>query len=182
MCGEVYIWPDGRKYEGDYADDHEDGRGVLTWPAGSFFKGTWAKGRWTEGEWRGFDKVFKGSFETKFLGEDTVFKFTPAGDDSSAEEEEETELPDHITTGMFFYQNGGYFNGQKMDGNRHGQGTHVYPNGDIFTGSFKQDKETGHGSLARLNREKYEGEFKDGLFHGSGTYTWPPLIPGPCLF
>ena len=34
-----YLWPDGRKYEGDYKDDQKHGEGVETYPDGSRYKG-----------------------------------------------------------------------------------------------------------------------------------------------
>ena len=41
------------------------------------------------------------------------------------------------------------YEGEKLDGEYHGQGTMTWSNGD-----------------------KYEGEWKDGIFHGKGTLTW----------
>ena len=30
----VFVWPDGRRYEGDYVDDQMNGRGTLRWKSG----------------------------------------------------------------------------------------------------------------------------------------------------
>ena len=41
----VFCWPDGRKYEGEYADDHKHGYGVFTWPDGKKYDGEWVDGK-----------------------------------------------------------------------------------------------------------------------------------------
>jgi len=38
-------WPDGRKYEGEYWQDHKHGEGTFIWPDGSFFCGQWVDGK-----------------------------------------------------------------------------------------------------------------------------------------
>ena len=41
----VYIWNDGRKYEGQYKDDKKHGFGVYTWADGRSYEGYWGKGK-----------------------------------------------------------------------------------------------------------------------------------------
>jgi hypothetical protein len=35
----VKTWKDGRKYKGDWKQDHMHGRGTFTWPTGEFYEG-----------------------------------------------------------------------------------------------------------------------------------------------
>lgn len=35
----VFLWPDGRKYEGDYKNDVKEGYGRLEWPDGKVYEG-----------------------------------------------------------------------------------------------------------------------------------------------
>lgn len=35
----VFLWPDGRKYEGDYKNDVKEGYGRLEWPDGKIYEG-----------------------------------------------------------------------------------------------------------------------------------------------
>lgn len=37
----VYVWKDGRKYEGEYKEDKKDGFGTYTWADGKKYSGEW---------------------------------------------------------------------------------------------------------------------------------------------
>lgn len=41
----IYTWADGRKFEGDYADDQKNGKGSFYWPDGREYHGGWKDGR-----------------------------------------------------------------------------------------------------------------------------------------
>ncbi len=41
----VYVWNDGRKYEGEYKDDKKHGYGVYVWADGRCYKGFWSRGK-----------------------------------------------------------------------------------------------------------------------------------------
>ncbi len=41
----IYTWQDGRKYEGEYADDKKHGYGVYNWVDGRVYRGYWNKGK-----------------------------------------------------------------------------------------------------------------------------------------
>lgn len=41
----VYVWKDGRKYEGEYLNDKKHGFGVYTWADGRKYEGNWANGK-----------------------------------------------------------------------------------------------------------------------------------------
>ena len=41
----VFTWPDGRKYEGDYKNDHKEGQGKFEWPNGRIYEGEWKLGK-----------------------------------------------------------------------------------------------------------------------------------------
>lgn len=40
----LYIWNDGRKYEGEYQYDKKHGHGIYTWADGRKYDGSWANG------------------------------------------------------------------------------------------------------------------------------------------
>lgn len=41
----VYIWSDGRSYEGQYKDDKKSGFGIYYWTDGRKYEGWWYKGK-----------------------------------------------------------------------------------------------------------------------------------------
>lgn len=46
MDGEgVFIWPDERKYQGQYKEDKKEGYGVFEWNDGKKYRGYWEKGK-----------------------------------------------------------------------------------------------------------------------------------------
>ncbi len=41
----IYIWNDGRMYQGQYKDDKKHGYGVYTWADGRCYEGYWFRGK-----------------------------------------------------------------------------------------------------------------------------------------
>lgn len=41
----VFIWPDGRKYDGEWKDGNQDGEGMFHSKDGVVKKGVWVKGQ-----------------------------------------------------------------------------------------------------------------------------------------
>jgi hypothetical protein len=41
----VFIWPDGRRYEGEYLEDKKAGFGTFYWPDGRKYMGQWQNGK-----------------------------------------------------------------------------------------------------------------------------------------
>jgi len=40
-----FVWPDGRKYTGDYLYDRKEGHGVFLWNDGRRYEGNWLNGK-----------------------------------------------------------------------------------------------------------------------------------------
>ena len=62
------------------------------------------------------------------------------------------------------------YEGEYLNGNRHGFGTYIYANGNKYSGEYKNDRPNGKGTITFSSGEKYIGEVKNGKRHGSGTY------------
>lgn len=41
----IYIWNDGRVYQGQYKDDKKHGFGIYTWADGRCYEGYWYRGK-----------------------------------------------------------------------------------------------------------------------------------------
>ena len=46
----LFIWADGRKYEGSYVDDKKEGEGEFVWADGRSYRGGWKNGK-QDGKW-----------------------------------------------------------------------------------------------------------------------------------
>ncbi len=65
------------------------------------------------------------------------------------------------------------YEGDYIDGKRHGHGTMVWPDGKRYEGDWVNGKEHGHGTYVWPGGHRYEGDFVDGEKHGYGIYKWP---------
>ncbi len=69
------------------------------------------------------------------------------------------------TSKVFKYQ------GEFLDGLKHGTGKYEWENGDRYEGTFADDRPNGSGKYQFANGDTYEGEVKAGVVAGRGTYV-----------
>lgn len=69
------------------------------------------------------------------------------------------------TSKVFKYQ------GEFLDGLKHGSGKYEWENGDRYEGTFADDRPNGNGKYQFANGDTYEGEVKAGVVAGRGTYV-----------
>ena len=62
------------------------------------------------------------------------------------------------------------YEGEYLNGDRHGFGTYTYANGNKYSGEYKNDRPNGKGTITFSSGDKYIGEVKNGKRHGTGTY------------
>jgi hypothetical protein len=67
------------------------------------------------------------------------------------------------------FTKGSRYNGFKVNGMRHGQGTFYYQDGGRYEGNWKFNKMNGFGRLFyQTDKIAYEGEWVNDQFHGRG--------------
>lgn len=72
---------------------------------------------------------------------------------------------------MVHYDDGSMYEGQVVDGIRHGEGT--YKSGsDQYTGQWEADQQHGKGKQTWNDGRSYEGQFSRGRFSGIGKMSW----------
>eukprot|EP01041_Mallomonas_annulata_P003568 gene3568-7095_t len=74
--------------------------------------------------------------------------------------------------GRYTYANGDIYDGDWKKGLMHGQGLYIYSSGDIYQGEFRHDKKHGTGFYQYVSCDTYDGSWKDGFMHGQGVYTY----------
>ncbi len=143
----AYYYKNGDRYEGEFENDHKNGRGTLTTVDGQRYVGEFANGM----------KQGKGNLTladgTRYVG----------------------DFRDDLITGkgVMFYADGNKYAGDIVNGLRHGRGVLRFFNGDIYDGEFRSDVRTGRGSYSFADGGRYVGEFVDGVRHGMGRYFYP---------
>ena len=65
------------------------------------------------------------------------------------------------------------FEGQVIDGKRHGVGEYRYADGSKYAGEWFKGFRQGYGQLTSEDSTTYTGEWDRNKVHGSGTFKWP---------
>lgn len=64
---------------------------------------------------------------------------------------------------------GSKYIGNKLNGQRHGQGKFYYQDGGLYDGEWKQNKMDGYGKLYyQSGKLAYEGNWREDKFYGQG--------------
>ena len=154
-----YQYSDGAYYDGNFVAGKYQGLGVMRYPNGALYAGTWknglqhGRGKFTDAE------------GTEYLG---YF------DKGRRQGQGEITYPDGnrivgnwradqiLGAGEFKFANGDYYRGQIVDARLEGQGTMQYATGDEYTGSWLNSARHGFGKIRFENGVKIEGEWRDG--------------------
>lgn len=74
--------------------------------------------------------------------------------------------------GTYTWSDGSFYDGEWKDGNENGHGIKKYINVGVYDGEWKDGDENGHGIMKYINGDVYDGEWKDGYENGHGTMTY----------
>jgi len=82
------------------------------------------------------------------------------------------ELIEQLTIKKINYPNGNVYEGQMLNGLKHGKGKFIWVSGDVYEGDWKDGKRTGMGKYTWADGDVYEGGFLNGESTGKGKYTY----------
>uniref|UniRef100_A0A7S2QCD6 Uncharacterized protein n=1 Tax=Zooxanthella nutricula TaxID=1333877 RepID=A0A7S2QCD6_9DINO len=76
--------------------------------------------------------------------------------------------------GRRVFDGGDVYEGEFLDGQRHGSGKYSYANGDRYEGAWREDTMDGQGTMMYAGGSMtYTGEWRNNKHHGRGKYVWP---------
>ena len=71
---------------------------------------------------------------------------------------------------MLFLRAGSYYDGNWVNGKRHGNGKMFFSDKSVYDGEWENDKQNGDGRLFLPNGDMYQGHWKEGKRHGQGEF------------
>lgn len=74
--------------------------------------------------------------------------------------------------GVFKHASGASYQGEYRDGKKCGTGQYRYPGGDLYVGEYEYDQRHGQGRIVYADGEQYEGGWLYDKVHGFGRYTF----------
>jgi len=74
--------------------------------------------------------------------------------------------------GYLLYADGGYYQGEIKNGDKHGKGKYTWVSGNVYNGEYKDGKMHGKGEFTSSDGDVYDGYWKNGKKHGKGEHTW----------
>ena len=186
----IYHYTTGAIYEGYFKANKRNGAGILTDKNGIKYKAIWKEGiidyygqiiyndgKIYEGYINNFLKEkegilkyqngdrFNGTFEKDYF---YFGKFNFHNGDFYIGSFKENKFNEY---GKFIYKNAKeVYQGQFLDGKKHGIGRYFYKNGDIYEGYWADDMRNGYGFLKYFNGDWYQGMFVKDIRHGIGIY------------
>jgi hypothetical protein len=72
---------------------------------------------------------------------------------------------------VYTWADGSTYNGDWVDGMKHGRGLYMYANGDMYEGGYFKGMKHGYGAASWTNGSQYVGHWDSGREHGQGRYT-----------
>jgi len=96
---------------------------------------------------------------------DTYFE-CEAGESPALEDETE---PQHF---RFEFESGAIYDGQWLQGARHGIGKQMWPDGTEYVGQWRTGRAHGLGRIKHSDGDSYCGEWRHGRAHGCGVYRF----------
>lgn len=171
-----FVFASGNYYDGYWANGKYHGHGIFRWSDGDEFDGEWqngqrhGKGKWTYGDGRYYTGVWEN-------GESVSSSAIVYPSDSKAQ-------GGTVKTKFerFEYDGGDVYEGETVNGLRHGKGKYTWASGTVYEGDWVKGKRCGFGITRSYRRKRhdgtlfveysYEGEWKDSKKNGHGVWKF----------
>lgn len=171
-----FVFASGNYYDGEWANGKYHGHGIFRWSDGDEFDGEWQNGqRHGEGKWTYADgRYYTGVWEN---GESISSSAIVYPSDSKAQ-------GGTVKTKFerFEYDGGDVYEGETVNGLRHGKGKYTWASGTVYEGDWVKGKRCGFGITRSYRRKRhdgtlfveysYEGEWKDSKKNGHGVWKF----------
>lgn len=171
-----FVFASGNYYDGEWANEKYHGHGIYHWSDGDEFDGEWQNGqRHGEGKWTYADgRYYTGVWEN---GESISSSAIVYPSDSKAQ-------GGTVKTKFerFEYDGGDVYEGETVNGLRHGKGKYTWASGTVYEGDWVKGKRCGFGITRSYRRKRhdgtlfveysYEGEWKDSKKNGHGVWKF----------
>ncbi|CAK0840591.1 unnamed protein product, partial [Prorocentrum cordatum] len=168
--------PDGQRYCGQFKYDQKSGYGTQTYPSGSTYSGQWAddlqnghgtenwadgsafEGQFRAGEKHGWGRFMWGNgclYEGEFVRNDMHGEGSYAWSDGRIDGMFCGQWSRNYMgpSGSMQWPDGRVYEGDFLEGRKHGEGTHWWPDGRSYVGQWREGKQHGIGVARAMKGE-----------------------------
>ncbi len=194
----TFRWSNGDVYIGEYVNDVRQGKGKFLYASGNVYEGDffngnfhgygvfrWADGDVYEGEWKNDERhgngkyiYADGSYYTGVWENGDIIDSTKIDHPAPSYASESVKPAAGAKIERMEYDGGDFYEGEIVDGYRHGKGKYTWADGSEYEGDWVKGKKCGFGVYRSYSKNEkdgstylsyiYEGEWKDGKKHGQG--------------
>lgn len=167
----VFTFADQGTYDGEFVDCKFHGYGLRKYASGNSYDGYWeqdkqcGQGVYTYQDGKTWTGIFKNG--EKWTGKGFLYYYVNGKLNGETYEGELLEGKRH-GWGVFHYKDGAVYEGQWKDGQRHGKGTYISASRLKYVGQWEDGKQNGQGVFTYQNGSVYEGQVVNGLCEGYG--------------